>query len=165
MNRGVDRRDFLECIQDLLGNPDLVRLQCLPSHRFRSHVSKQGTGRLSHCLRVAYLSHRLAGLFRASKKDSARAGLLHDYGYLACSRSPGHAVLTHHIVGAAIIKRMGYENLGSAIESHMFPIGMPPLSRVAMTIWLADKIDSVLDLLHLNGSLDRQLCLTESTSE
>ncbi len=145
------RGPFRSLISDILSSGLLEKLKAYPSH------SITGPGdRASHCLRTAYLAYRMARFLRADEGACARAGLLHDVGY-----EPGsgvlEAILGHAGESARVARELGEEEaVVRAVRDHMFPIsGRPPSSRVALVVWLADKLDSLLELLGLTGWLDK----------
>jgi len=145
------RGPFRSLISDILLSGVLEKLKAYPSH------SISGPGdRASHCLRTAYLAYKMARLFRADERACARAGLLHDVGYEAGSGIL-EAILEHAGKSARVARDLGEDEVVvRAVRDHMFPIsGRPPASRVALVVWLADKLDSLLELVGFTGWLNK----------
>jgi uncharacterized protein len=61
---------FLECIRDLLENPEVRRLN--------AYIQHSTSTRLQHCLNVSYYGYKLARQLDYDFRSCARGGLLHD---------------------------------------------------------------------------------------
>jgi uncharacterized protein len=156
-------------IADLLITREVSRMRNYPGHRVRHRSSMRGkngvtyTGkvRLSHCLRVAYISYAVARVFGSDGRKSARAGLLHDCGFDPGSMEPRIIqILRHASRGALISRNLGEPNeISQAIYSHMFPLNprFPPSSGISLILWFADKLDAILETISLSPILDKKL--------
>lgn len=113
-------------------------------------------------MRTAILSYRMARALGADVRACVRAALLHDVGYFGWP-SILKAILGHAVKSARIARALGEgEAVVRAIRDHMFPIsGRPPRDRVSLIVWLADKVDSILELLGLTGWLEGALGLED----
>lgn len=149
--------EFFKAISDLAFLPFVKGLGDYPAHRLADHVKGRGKGRERHAFRVSYMSYHLARFFGVSSRDCARAGILHDVGYDG-RRSVVVNLLTHHVRSASVARNLGESGkIIEMIESHMFPIGNMISSKEGLILWVADKIDSILDLLHVSDMLDQFL--------
>ena len=148
----MDKNEFLSYIEDLLRDNELVdRMSDYPSHRLSDHIKKTNGGRLDHCLRVAYMSYRLAKILKLDKRRCSRAGFLHDCGY-GTNESAGVQFLKHFFYSAEIARRRKEWDVAEIVESHMFPIGKVPNSIEAIVLWVVDKLDAILDFFHITLS-------------
>jgi uncharacterized protein len=73
LKKKLRRAEFERHVGDLLGHPELLRLDEHTHHYY-------GT-RLSHSLSVAYKSYRVAAALGLDSRSAARGGLLHDLCY------------------------------------------------------------------------------------
>lgn len=162
-------RDFMKEIADLLTRKEVIRMLYYPGHRVHHRSSMKGKNgtpyakkvRLSHCIRVAYISYAIADVLGLDKRVSARAGLLHDCGFDPGSHDSSIVqILRHSSRGALISHELGepYE-VSMAIYSHMFPLNprFPPASGTSLVLWFADKLDAVLETISLSTVLDKKL--------
>jgi putative nucleotidyltransferase with HDIG domain len=160
--------DFANQIRDLLSRKEVLRLAYYPghrvSHRFpkdKNDLAKSKRKRLNHSLRVAYISYTLARFLRANRRNTARAGLLHDSGFNPDSTEhPIAQVVNHASRGAKIAQKQGEpKEIVKAISSHMFPLNPrnPPSSGLSLILWLADKLDSFLEYIGLSFLLDKRI--------
>ena len=162
------RESFIRSIRDLLSTEEVTHLRHIRGHSVSSRVVVEKNvalgirkSRFGHSLRVAYFSYAIAGLLRYDKVRAARAGLLHDCGLRPGSKeSTTTQMLKHPLRGALIARKMGEdEQIVRAINSHMFPLNFrfSPSSRLSFIVWLADKIDGVLEFISLSTVLDKVL--------
>lgn len=81
-----------------------------------------GTSKYEHSIRVAKLSYNLSKIFKADKKVTARAGLLHDFFFGTRKEKPENSYLRHPVTAASNAKK--YFNVSDleseAIKTHMF---------------------------------------------
>jgi len=144
--------EFLSYIEDLLRDGELIdRISNYPSHRLSDHAKKTNGGRLDHCLRVAYMSYKLAEILKLNKRKCSRAGLLHDCGY-GTNESAGIQFLRHSFYGSEIARKQKEWDVARIVESHMFPVGTAPNSVEAIVLWVVDKVDAILDFFHITLS-------------
>lgn len=156
-------------IADLLPRREVIRMTHYPGHRVYHRSAMQGRSgaiyskklRINHCLRVAYFSYSLARMLGLNKRIAARAGLLHDCGFDPGSREPRVAqILRHASRGALLSRELGETHeVSRAIYSHMFPLNprSPPATGMSMILWLADKVDAVLETFSFSTALDKIL--------
>jgi len=140
--------EFLTQIRGYL--PSIEKLRNYPSHRIISR--KNSSSKFDHSIRVSILSYRIAKKIGADARICARAGLLHDWGYLALDIESD--VFRHPSIGAEMAERIGQKEVAEIISSHMFPVGKPPRSAEALIVWFTDKLDSLLELFHLTNFID-----------
>jgi putative nucleotidyltransferase with HDIG domain len=160
--------DFNSQIRDLLSRDEVIRLAYYPGHRVSHRFPKDKSSmvhsrkrRLNHSLRVSYISYTLARFFRINRRNTARAGLLHDSGFNPDSAEHSMTqVVKHASRGAEIARNRGEpQEIVNAISSHMFPLNprTPPSSGLSLILWFADKIDSFLEYLGLSIILDKRI--------
>ena len=151
--------EFLSYIEDLLQDIQIRdRIGSYPSHRLSNHAKKtSASGRLGHCLRVAYLCYKFAKLLNLDEKRCARAGFLHDCGY-GTSESAGVQFLRHSFYSAEIARKRREWEVARIVESHMFPFGNIPNSVEAALLWVVDKLDAILDFFHVSVHLPEACC-------
>jgi putative nucleotidyltransferase with HDIG domain len=162
-------RDFMKEIADLLQREEVIRMIHYPGHRVYHRSSMRGRNgtiyskklRLNHCLRVAYLSYTMAGIFGFDKRVAARGGLLHDCGFDPKSHGSRIVqILRHASRGALISHQLGEaDEVSRGIYSHMFPMNprSPPATGTSLILWFADKIDAVLETISFSTVLDKIL--------
>jgi putative nucleotidyltransferase with HDIG domain len=161
-------QDFVDQIRDLLSKREVIRLAYYPGHRVthrfpkdKNSIAQSRKKRLDHSLRVAYISYALARFLRVNKRNTARAGLLHDCGFDPDSAEhPMTQVVKHASRGAEIASAQGEpQEIVKAISSHMFPLSPrnPPSSGQSLILWFADKIDSFLEYIGLSIILDKRI--------
>lgn len=160
--------DFANQIRDLVSKNEVIRLAYYPGHRLshrfsrdKSRIAQSKRKRLNHSLRVAYISYTLARFLRTNKRNTARAGLLHDCGFNPDSAEhPITQVVKHASKGAEIAcKQNEPQEIVKAISSHMFPLNPrnPPASGQSLILWFADKMDSFLEYIGLSVLLDKRI--------
>ncbi|MEM3512402.1 MAG: HD domain-containing protein [Candidatus Jordarchaeales archaeon] len=142
----------------------ISHLQFYPSHSVSNHLKRAGSGRFAHSLRVGYISLLLSRLVGCSSSICARAGVLHDAGYdVEDAANVLRQLLSHAEKGARIAESIGEpRRVVEAIRTHMFPLGGPPKTVESFVVWLADKMDAVLELLGLTRLLDGAIKLPEA---
>ena len=153
---------FEKTVADLLNSQQLKKLERYPSHRFSSKTKQKQNKRRNHCVRVGWLSFHLCKILGGDATVCARAGVLHDVGYdYRKVHKPLSQIFGHAEKGAIIAQKMG-ENprVVDAIKPHMFPIGGVPRSKEAFIVWMADKIDVLLEVLHLSKLIEKNLYRT-----
>ena len=100
---------------------------------------------LAHSFRVARLVYKWAP--EDSKRDYARAAILHDVGKVLGKRKRIRYVIGdgHSRIGAEFSKELGEnETVVNAVRRHMFPMSYSmPRTRVDWTVWLADRYDTL----------------------
>ncbi len=144
----MNSNEFRQMVRELAMDDRVQKMKTFPQH---GSVSTYG-----HCLRVAFLSYRIARRFGICIDEEAmvRGALLHDY-YLYDWHEPGH---TRHAAGhaaaAAENARRDFD-IGDRefdiIRSHMWPIspGDYPGSREALIVCAADKLCTLEETLFM----------------
>lgn len=143
--------EFRSFIEDLTSNPYLRNLRGYPNHKL---VNNNG-GRLKHSYAVAWLSYRLAKRLSLDPALAARAGLLHDIGYVR-EEAPFPNIIRHAGRGALRARKLDENGeVSEIISRHMFPLTLPPISKHGWLIWFADKTAAVLEFFGLEGLIWR----------
>lgn len=128
--------NYNELVGDILNNNDFNKLKYIKHH---------GLTRYDHSLRVSYYSYKIAKIFKFNYRDTARAGLLHDFFYeknatkkekfLSFFSHPKRALRNTREI---FLLNEREENI---IESHMFPISIVmPKYKESFLVSTIDKI-------------------------
>lgn len=137
--------EFRTTIEDLTSNPYLRNLKDYPNHK----LFNNNGGRLKHSYSVAWLAYRFAKRLNLDPALAARAGLLHDIGYVR-EEAPFPNIIRHANRGARRARELGENgDVSAIIERHMFPLTMPPISKHGWLVWFADKTAAVLEFFGL----------------
>lgn len=137
---------FYSQIRDLAEIGELRRLSGYPGHKHFGE-NKQ---RLRHSYMVSWLSYKIALRLGLDTRLVARAGLLHDIGYDPDGHGAINQILFHAGRGAGKVREMGEdEKISKIVSQHMSPLGWPPTSLESWTVWLGDKIASVLEFFRM----------------
>lgn len=137
--------EFRSVIEDLASNHYLRTLKDYPDHK----LFHNNGGRLKHSYSVAWLSYRLAKRLNLDPALAARAGLLHDIGYVH-KEAPFPNILLHARRGAQRARELGENGeVCEIISRHMFPLTKPPMSKHAWLVYVADKTAAVLEFFGL----------------
>lgn len=140
---------YEQIVQDILNDNDFNKISEIPHH----HT----TNRLTHSLKVSYLSYRMAKKLNIDYVAAARSGLLHDYYFEQPCEQPNirekkKMMLSEHTKIAVENAKKRY-NITSieedAIRCHMFPLDKKiPKHKVSWIVMLADKLASFGDFSH-----------------
>lgn len=137
----TDRRatpeEYLRFTGDLIRHPKVTSMA--------GYLQHGDFSRLSHCLRVSYLSYKICKRLRLDARSAARAGLLHDfflYDWHKAGQSRGLHGVSHP--GEALLNAERYfalnEREKDAILRHMWPLTpRPPKYPESYVITFADK--------------------------
>ncbi len=163
-------QDFYAITEDILENPDFLRLRNFPHHGKRNSL-------YVHSLDTAKCAYAMACKFHMSRehvRSVTRAALLHDFfGYdwhkEARRRARHYAgwhrvthlhALTHGALAARYADRVfGLTSRErSAITTHMFPLAPLPRNAEAWVLTLADKVVATRELSAAAGHYMAELC-------
>ena len=148
MRQTTYRAEFLDCIQDLLCQPQVWQMEDIRQHN-------DGVSCLDHCIFVSYVSFVLCKKWGLDAVSAARAGLLHDL-YL-CDWSTTTVgrwkrLLIHPEMAANNAECYGLSALErDIILKHMWPVTLSklPAHRESAVVNLADKLCATVEFLGL----------------
>jgi len=108
-----NKKEYYKLAESILNNEQFITLKNDIHH---------GTNKYDHCNRVAYVSYRLAKIFKANQADVVTAGLLHDFFFGERTHKVENSYLNHPKTSSANAKN--YFNISDKvakdIETHMF---------------------------------------------
>jgi uncharacterized protein len=130
--------DYLNIIEDILYNKNFNKIDNNIHH---------GLSRLDHSLRVSYYSYKISKKLLLNYKETARAGLLHDFFMKE------ELTKKEQMVSAFIHPSKALENSNNnfyltdmeknIIEAHMFPL-IPNKIPKYLEAWIVSAVDKVV---------------------
>lgn len=139
MNLRNKDSEYLVIVKDILDNYEFREL---------SSISHHNHNRLDHCLKISYYSYKISKLLKLDYKETARAGLLHDF-YL--DRTVNHKKIknkfllytTKHPVDAISNSKKHFYLTAKEmdiIKTHMFPfdVRLPKY----LESWIVNLVDT-----------------------
>lgn len=124
------------------------------------------TNTYDHSIRVAVAACLIARLMHADSVSASKAALLHDFcfvDYHTEKEHPGLYCFYHPKEAAENAKRFKISDVErKAIETHMFPLGKIPTSRIGWSITIADKIVAIYEKLYGITFIKRLIMTSES---
>ena len=140
--------EYQMIIESILANDEIKKLETIKHH---------DSNRLNHCLRVSYMSYRIAKKLRLEYISTARAGLLHDFYYedikkIGSIKKKVNIFMKSHPKQACINSKKYFE-LNSLeeniIKSHMFPMNLEiPKYKESWIVSAVDKCVSFYEFSH-----------------
>lgn len=131
-------KKFLNIVQDILDNEEFQKLKDIKHH---------DTNRYEHSLRVSYYSYLITKMLGLKYKETARAGLLHDFfleeNYKEKISKRLDTLLKHPIFALETASKY-YELTDlqkDIIVSHMYPVTLNPPKYLES--WIVDLIDDI----------------------
>ncbi len=132
-------KEYMNIVSDIIEHSEFEKTKEIVHH---------GLNRFDHCLRVSYYSYKVSKLLKLDYKESARAGLLHDFFFVNnndVDASTRIDVLINH-PKYALNNAKRYFDLSlkeeNIISSHMFPVSLK-VPRY-MESWIVDIVDNVV---------------------
>lgn len=135
LRRAALRAEFRECIENLLQNDMVRRLDDCKQH-FKYT-------RLRHSVDVAFLSYCLARLLRLDSRSVARAGLLHDLFFHSEGQNSASLLFSHPRIALQNAREICDLNKveEDIILRHMFLLTLcPPRYREGYVVTVVDKL-------------------------
>ncbi|MBQ7141028.1 MAG: hypothetical protein IJO32_05955 [Bacilli bacterium] len=141
-------------VQDILDNKEFSKL---------SYIAHHGMTRLDHSLKVSYYSYKISKFLKLDFRETARAGLLHDF-YLNRTkdykkfRQKFKLYTTGHPKNAVEnSSRFFYlsEKEKDIIKTHMFPLDF----RIPKYLegWVVNMVDTVVSIIEFTKKFSYQL--------
>ncbi len=141
MKKYLKDQEYYTIVKDILDNEDYQKLKTRIHH---------GDNRMDHCIRVSYLSYKLAKHSKMNRVSIARAALLHDF-FLSNNQAMPHdlrrLILKEHPKYACAFAKKYFELSPleeDIILSHMYPLAKrkPNYSES----WLVLHIDNLVSI-------------------
>ncbi len=132
------REEFTEIINPIIENDEFLKTKESVHH---------GINRLDHLMRVSYFSYIITRFCRLNYKETARAGLLHDFFTDETEGKSQIKALRQHPT-YALENAKKYYNLTDReediIKTHMFPVTFTPPKY--MESWIVDIVDDAASI-------------------
>lgn len=129
------REEFIEIVNHILDNKEFLKTKEETHH---------GINRFDHLIRVSYFSYMVTRFLRLNYKETARAGLLHDFFTDETDGKSQIKALRKHPT-YALENAKKYFDLSDReediIKTHMFPVTFTPPKY--MESWIVDIIDDI----------------------
>lgn len=136
MKEIVNDKKYYNIVKDILDDKTFCTIDNIEHH---------GTSRMEHSLKVSYYSYKIARKLRLHYKETARAGLLHDFFMSNEDRSSKDKFLStfihpkYAVINSKEIFEVN-ELEQSIIRTHMFPINLAiPKYTESWLVSLVDK--------------------------
>ena len=154
MSFHIKDNEYSYLVKDILNNKEFNELSAIAHH---------GETRLDHSLRVSYFSYKISKALKLDFKETARAGLLHDF-YLDTTKdykkmkdkvklfSIGHP--EDALVNANKLFYLS-EKEKDIIRTHMFPIGFKIPKYLES--WVVNMVDTSVSVYEFTRKFSYQL--------
>jgi uncharacterized protein len=113
--------EFIKMNNDILNNKEFNKMRDIAHH---------GINRYDHLVRVSYYSYKVAKFLRLNYKETARAGLLHDFFDEEISKDDNKVNQLRRHPKYAVDNAKKYFSLTDReediIKTHMFPVTFTP---------------------------------------
>jgi len=142
-----DTTSFRECIDDLYNNDLVKSMKHIEHHK---NVSC-----FEHCLKVSYISYRIAKRFNLDYVSAARGAFLHDFYLYDWHEKGSHTGLhglNHSKISLNNAKRITTLNKKEVdiITKHMWPLNPTfPKYKEAWIVQMVDKFVTLKEILHI----------------
>ena len=145
MNIDVNNdREYANIVNHILNNQEFSKIKNIEHH---------GTTRYLHSLRVSYYSYKISKFLHLSYKDTARAGLLHDFFLSKEDRNFfGRFISTFTHPKKAVEHTSEHFDINDKeadiIKAHMFPfyVSMPKYAES----WIVNSVDKVVGMVEFS---------------
>ena len=127
---------YSNLVQDIIDNSEFDKTRQIVHH---------GTTRYNHSVKVSYHSYKTAKLFGLNYKETARAGLLHDFFIDTYDNTNKTALLLDHPFIAVENSKKYFELTDKEediIKCHMFPVN-PTVPKYAES-WIVTLMDKTV---------------------
>lgn len=136
--------NYFSIVNDILENDEFNKIKTIEHH---------GTTRYNHSLRVSYYSYKLAKLFKLNYKETARAGLLHDFFLSDEERTNIERFKSTFTHPKKAVKKASEnfelnEKEKDIIRTHMFPINLS-VPKYAES-WVVSFVDKVVGTIEFS---------------
>ncbi len=132
------RDEFIDIINPILENDEFLKTKDETHH---------GINRFDHLFRVSYFSYMITRILRLNYKETARAGLLHDFFTDETKGSSQVKALRKHPTYALENSKKYFDLTDreeDIIKTHMFPVTFTPPKY--MESWIVDIVDDAASI-------------------
>ena len=138
-----------------------------PEYKGLSVIKRHSyTNTYDHSIRVAVAASLIAKWLHADSVSASRAALLHDFclvDYNKKNDHPGLYCFYHPKEAAENAERFNLSRTErKAIETHMFPLGKIPTSRIGWSITIADKVVAIYEKFYGISSAKKLIMTSEN---
>lgn len=153
MKRIYNDSDYINIIEDILYNKEFERIDSSVHH---------GLSRLDHSLRVSYFSYKISKALLLDYKETARAGLLHDF-FITTDLSKKEKTISTFVHPKKALENASEnfyltEKEKNIIEAHMFPL-VPNKVPKYMESWIVSTVDKIIAVYEFSYSYgSKALC-------
>ena len=142
-------KEFKNIVNNIMENDDFKQIVNCKHH---------GITRLEHSLRVSYYSYKLSKLLHLNVRETARAGLLHDFFVNSdlSEKSQKISAFTHpkKALEKASDRFVLSDMEKDIIYSHMFPL-IPTRPPKYLESWLVSLVDKVVAIYEFASSYSK----------
>ena len=127
------RKEFIDIVNPILENGEFLKTKQKNHH---------GINRFDHLMRVSYFSYIITRVLKLNYKETARAGLLHDFFTDETKGSSQIKSLRKHPTYALENAKKHFkltDREEDIIKTHMFPVTFTPPKY--MESWIVDIVD------------------------
>lgn len=132
------RKEFIDITNPITNNNEFLKTKKETHH---------GINRFDHLIRVSYFSYIITRFLKLKYKETARAGLLHDFFTNETKGESQINALKNHPTYALENAKKYYkltEREEDIIKNHMFPVTKTPPKYIES--WIVDIVDDVASI-------------------
>ncbi len=138
MNYQKKDKEYNRIINNIINNPDFLAI---------SNCRHHGISRLEHSLRVSYYSYKVSKFIKLDARQTARAGLLHDF-FIENNLNSKEKCLSAFYHPKKALKNADElfiltDKEKDIIYSHMFPL-IPSRPPKYLESWVVSMVDKVV---------------------
>lgn len=150
MNYILRNKEYKNIINDITNNDEYLKIK---------NYSHHGVSRLDHCYKVSYYSYKISKFLGLDYRQTARAGLLHDF-YLnnnINSKDKFKSLFTHanDALKNAEDNFFLSEKEKNIISSHMFPL-LPFQVPKYCESWVITMVDKVVAICEFSKTYEKK---------
>ena len=138
MNQIYTDIEYINLVNDIINNKNFIKIEESKHH---------GLSRLDHSLRVSYYSYKVTRFLKLDYRETARAGLLHDFftNDELTNREKKTRAFRHHKKALVNARNNFYVSPKEEdiIISHMFPMVPQHIPRY-LESWLVSLVDKIV---------------------
>jgi len=149
-NKVEQHQSFRSCIKDLYHNDLIKTMKNIEHHK--------GVSCFEHCVKVSYISYKIAKKYKLDYVSAARGGFLHDFYLYDWHEKGSHKGLhgfNHSKIAlknAQAIADLNKREI-DIITKHMWPLNpMFPRYKESWVVTLVDKMTALKEVFHVGKS-------------
>jgi len=147
ISKNVNLEEYYKNVQDIISHEKFTMMDEFIQH---GNITC-----LEHCLYVSYVSFRVSKFFRFNKRETARAGLLHDFFlYDWHGEKPYDGLHGFYHAGIALENARKYFHLNDIEEDiigkHMWPLNLSlPKYKESVVVILSDRYCTLMEVFKI----------------